>query len=159
MLMIQAVTKKELDAIKKTGHKVTKIDRNDLGVTIDCFWNAKDGVAVEGRILVCVQSPANMVGFLESEVRQKEYQEECKMGQQLMDDRTIAADNAFASYKMPKGVEVKDDEGWCTDGSDRLCKSFYYDDIGEPQESIHIAAFIVEFKKGTPKVVESHANF
>jgi len=87
-----------------------------------------------------------------------------KNTEKLCKARDLAADEAFEAYDFEKeGATIADHDHWETDGYDRLIKRFYFhhvdSDGAEEQGDSEPGSFIVDFKKGTAKVKDSHTNY
>jgi hypothetical protein len=101
----------------------------------------------------------NALTYLRNRKAEMEASVKSVINSDLFNKRIDNADKKFEQYNFKKeGVEIVDSDGWENDGRDRLIKQIFYEPINETVDQSTSGSFIVDFKAGSVKVIDVHAN-
>ena len=69
-----------------------------------------------------------------------------------------AAEKAFSEFDF-ECISIEGDNGWETDGEDRLISKFYYKSLDEMDSDSIVATFCVNFVPGESEIKEAYVNW
>jgi len=153
--------KQEIKELKKQGWDVKKVDIIHFNHALDPNYDFKKDpdikVGLEAEdIMIAVFVDCDASWQLTQFHNEEKGRLQAQIAKELNDLREMQAQDAFENDDLD-GMKCEEHENWEIDG-DTLLKKFYYENEENPEEGSRIATFIVTFKKGSDKVIETHIN-
>ena len=154
MYLIGAVSKKDIKAIKKTGYEIEKIIKPQAFNAL--FGKKGSTIDPDAEDMAIVYVDCDLLEQLQEWAAEEKGKLQAKIAQELRDLQEKMAQEAFESSDL-NGLKCEESDGWEQDG-EYWNKRFYFENEENPSDGSKIATFVVIFKKGTDKVIDSHVN-